>query len=280
MANGHMSFTLPKGQYGNILIDYSGTNAALKTMTLADLGNIRLNWNGQDVVNVDAEILSILNNLYGGVAPFVSAAGANFSGQIIIPCGQWTDSMNIYDIGNTDQVQLTLDFPNLAAIANVTAGTVTVYYKDKVGVMNYLHNIVMRQVVAQGGGWVNDTFPVNNVSQIYLKTPVTNHVTDLQILKDNETHVDSTTAVAQAYSDYIHIVETATTSIAIECAESKNIMESIGGQVQYRYLFSQADTLQQYFSYILFTKQKSSESRNTSGRRLNQRQNAVQGYRR
>ncbi|MCK9282166.1 MAG: hypothetical protein M0P71_16220 [Melioribacteraceae bacterium] len=267
-ANGALSFALPKGQYGIIQLHFAGTAAAGVTVTRLNLGSVRLSWNGQDIVNVDAEILNLLNNTYGGVATFASAIGAAFTCDVMIPCGQWIDSSNIYDVGNSDQVILTLQFPDLANVAIVAAATVDVYAKEKIGVMNYLFHMIQRNVISAGAGIVADTYPMNNITQVYLKDPATANVTRIQILKDNTTIVSAPTAVVQAHSDWTHLNETATTTTAIEFIESKDVREAVGAQISYNYTFSGAGTLSQYFAYVTFTEQKAIESRNKSAQKL------------
>ena len=269
LSQGSLSFFLPKGQYGNIMLRISGIAAAGVTITRAQLGNCQLVWNGQQVINVDLELLNQLNNLYGGYSDFTSALAGAFTASIIIPTGTYFDSSNIYEVGANDQVQLKIDFPDLANIANVASGNIAIYTKEKIGAMNYLYNMVPRFIVAGGAGNIADTYAVNNISQVFLKKPLTDGLTShIQILKDNRTIADCDTVVAQDYSDYIHQVETPNDVIAIEMSESKDVREAIGGQVSYQYQFTGAATLKQYYGYISFTPAKAVESRARSAEKI------------
>lgn len=266
LTNGSVTFFLPKAQIGNIYIEYTPVAAAGVTLTRANYGNVILNWNGKDVVNVDAEILNLLDNVYGGTAEFTPAVGALSRMSVFVPCGQWFDPLNVYDVGEKDQVSIKLDFPQLASVANVASGSVNIYIKTKVGVMNYLHNIIARPVVVAGASTLADVYPVNNMSQVYLKNPTI--LTRAQIMKDGETIVDAPTASLTAYSDWVHLLETSNTTIAIDFGESKDIRENLGNQVQYQYTFSGAGTLSQYFSFIEFTPNKSIESKTKASAKL------------
>lgn len=267
LANGSLTFFLPKSQIGNIMIEYTPVAAAAVTLTRANYGNVILNWNGKDVVNVDAEVLNLLDNVYGGVATFTPVIAALSRMACFIPCGQWFDSYNVYDVGEKDQVSIKLDFPTLANPAFVASGSVNIYLKTKIGVMNYLHNIIARPVVVAGASTLADTYPVNNISQVYFKNPSA-ILTRAQIIKDGETIVDAPTQTLNEYSDWIHLLETTNTTIAIEFGESKDIRENLGAQIAYQYTFSGAGTLAQYFSFIEYTPNKAVESKQKAAAKL------------
>lgn len=250
-TNASLSTYFPKNQYGAFLIRFSGTAAAGVTVTRANFGTVQLTWNGKDVINVDAEILNLIDNLYGGVSEFTSAIGGAFACSVIIPCGQWIDAANVYDVGINDKVALNLNFPDLANAAIVASANVDVFYKTKTGVMNYLNNIISRNVVVTGATTFSDNYPVSNVSQLFLKNPAA-LLSNMQVAKDNNTIVDCPPAVAIAYNDYIHLLESTGTTLGIEFAESKDIRESVGGQISYSYQFSGAGTLQQYLCFLTF----------------------------
>jgi len=273
-TNGAMTFFLPKGQYGVLAIEYDLDAAAAVTLTRANMGNIILNWNGNDVINVDAEILNLLDNVYGGASEFSAVAGGATRMTVYITCGQWFDSQNVYDIGDNDKVSLKIDFPLLALAANVDSGFIRVYAKEKIGVMNYLHNIIPRPVVSSGAAVLADSYPLNNVSQVYLKDPAT-LLTNVQIIKDGTTVVDATPAALLAYSDFIHQLEAGSTTLAIDFIESKDIREAVGSTVSYKFSFSGAGTQEIYFSFIEFTPAKANQSQFTAQQKITKIANSV-----
>lgn len=273
LSNNTLTFYLPKGQFGNLMVVYAGTTDAGQTWTRADLGQVRLNWNGDDAINVDAEILNLLDNIYGGVAEATfAAAGANRAA-VIIPSGLWFDSANVFDVGDTDRVFVKLDFSAAAAKCSVAGGTVTIFAKPKIGVMNYLHKMVTRNINSSGAFTYSDTFPISNVSQVYLKNPSGANVSHIQLNKNSETVVDADTADVNAYSDWIHQLEATNSTIAIDFGETKDIRENVGSQISFKYTFSGAGTLEQYFSYIEFTNKKAVESRTVASNKIIQNVN-------
>lgn len=258
-SNGSMNFYLPKGQYGVLAVEYDLDAAAAVTLTRANLGNVILNWNGRDIINVDAEILNLLNNVYGGASEFSASTGSTTRATIYLPVGEWFDSQNIYDVGENDRVLVKLDFPDLADAANVDSGNVNIYGKNKLGVMNYLHYILARPVVASGAATLADNYMINNVANMYIKNPAA-LLSNIQITKDDETMVDAPPETLISYSSFIHQLESSSNTLAIDFVESLDVREALGVSVSYRYTFTGAGTLEQYFSFLEFTPQKSNES--------------------
>jgi len=266
VSNQSATFYLPVGLYGTLQVEYDVVTSTGQTMTRADAGNILLNWNGEDIINVDAEILNLLDNVYGGVAEasFQTAAANRMT--VIIPCGFWFDSTNAYYVNNKDRVYLKLDFSSLSA--KCSSGNIRIYAKPKLGVMNYIHKIIKRSVIASGAGSVSDVIPINNVAAIYYKNPSGANVSEIQLNKDDETFVDSAVKNLNAYSDWIHLLESTNNTIAVDLCESKDIRESVGNQLSYKYSFTGAGTLEQYISFIVFTPFKAAESKQFASLKL------------
>jgi len=268
LANKTLTFYLPKGQWGNIIVEYIGTTDTGQTGQRSDMGSVILNWNGEDIVNVDAEILNLLANLYGGVAEATFAtAGLNRMIAILTP-GVWYDSQNIFDVADTDKVYIKLDFTTFANKCATSGGSVNIYSKPKVGVMNYFHKIISRNINVSSAVTVADTFPISNVSQLYLKNLASRNISNIQINKDDENIIDCSPKLLNAYSDWIHLLETTNGTVAVDFGESKDIREVIGTQISYKYTFTAADTLEQYFSYVEFTPEKASQSRLTAQNKI------------
>jgi hypothetical protein len=246
---GSLTFFLPKGSYGSFQIAYRGTNGAT-AKTRADLGNVQLTYNGNPIVNVDAELLSFLNDLKGGFSTFTSTANSTLNAQINVPCGRFGDNNNSYSVQDKDKVYFKLDFPNLT---NIT-GTVYIYAVPKLGIQNYLYCLTSRNVVAGGAGVLSDVHRLPNVSEIYLKN--TSIVSSIQIVRDNQTIVDGLREDIQAFSDFVNQVEASNSIIEIPMNISKDVREVLSQEILYKYSFSSGGTLQQYFAYNVLTPQQ------------------------
>lgn len=257
LSQGSTTYNFTRGQFGLILVRFAGTNAAGQTVNTSDLGNVILNWNGDDKINVDADLLVQLANVYGGAIENISAAGSSFAISFAIPTGSWWDAQNIYDISENDKVYLKLDFNNI--VSKITNGTVSIYAKPRLGAMAYIHKILSRAVVSGGAGTITDTIPVNNISAIYIKDP-SSLVDNIQIIKDGKVIIDGDTASELVYSNWIHLLETSGNLLALELAESKDVREAIGQTLTYKYNFTGAGNLSQYYSAIEFTPKKLEQS--------------------
>jgi len=245
-SSASLTFFLPKGSFGGFQIAFRGTNNATpKTRT--DLGNVQLTWNGNPIVNVDAELLSYIADLKGGFSTFTSVASSTLNAQIFIPAGQFGDTNNSYLITDNDKVYFKLDF---AGLSNIT-GQVYIYGIRKQGVNNYLYCLTSRNVVASGAGTISDVHRLPNVSQIFLKN--TGSMTAVQIVRDNQTIVDGLKEDIQAFSDFYNEVEASNTVIEIPLNLSRDIREVVSQEILFKYTFSGATTLQQYFGYNILT---------------------------
>lgn len=271
-SQGSFQFFVPPGQYGAFVVTFAGTNAAGVTMTRLNLGSVTTQWGGKDILStIDIDFLNRIDNVYGGVSAFSSAIGAAVYCYTYIPCGEWYDSLNVYDIGSQDQVSIRCEFADLANVAIAAGGTITVYGLPKLGVMNYLHKMTTRNVTFQGASTFSDNFALNNCAQVYLKDPVANLVTRYLLRKDGQTVVNANIADLIANSDFIHTLETTNSMLAMELSQSKNVQEAIGKSVSYEITASGATTVPQYFSYIDFTPQKAVSSALRQAEIINQR---------
>jgi hypothetical protein len=267
---------LPNGQYAGLVLIYNLTNAAGVTMTRDNLGTIALQWNGKDVIStIDVDFLNRIGDVYGGVSAFSSAIGAAAYAFVYIPFSEWFDPSNIYDIQPNDNVSIRCFFPDLSNIAICASGNVTIYAIDKVGTMNYLHKMTTRNVAFSAAGTQTDSFAYANIAQVYLKDAVANLLTRFILRKNGQTVVDGVVADLVAYSDWIHTLETTNAIIAIELAPSKNVAEAIGGEIEYTMEVSGLATVEQYFSYIQYTPEKSEVSRLVAANTLNNRMSRV-----
>lgn len=258
LGNLTTTYNVARGQYGLIMLRYTGVAAVGVTVTLANLGNVILNWNGDDKVNVDAELLSLLANVYGGVIESTSAAGGAFAFSVIIPTSAWFDPKNVYDISDKDKVYIKLDYPALTP-AVIASGSVSIYAKPRKGIHSYFHKILSRAVVSGGAGVITDTINASNIIELYLKNPAA-LVSQIQIIKDNNVYVDGDAGSELAHSNWIHQLETGNTTLAVEFAESKDIREAISNTLSYKYTFTGAGNLPQYYSAIEFSAIKQAES--------------------
>ena len=265
LSNLSLQFQSQKGQYAYFVVRYSGTAQAAQTVTLTDCGNVIMNWNGQDIINTDVEFLSNLANVNGGFIEADSAVGAAFNFSVIIPCGTFCDTNNIYDIGDNDKVNFKLDFPLMVA-GLISAGTATVYGVPKPGLHSYFFKLLQNNVTVGGAGVNNDVFRQNNLANIYFWNPAA-LLSNLQLFKDGKIQYDGVVAAEFALSNWLHLLEaTFSNLLAIELCLTKNLLEVVSNSNSYQLTFTGAGTQRIYLGSIQWDAQKQAESQLNIGK--------------
>lgn len=255
-SQGSLTFFLPAGSYAGFQIAFRGTNDNVAAKTRADLGNVNLTWDGSPIINVDAELISYLNDLKGGFSTFVSTINSTLNAQLFVPAGQFDDKNNAYLITDRTKVYFKLDFPNLMALT----GNVYIYGVNKVGVHNYFYCLTSRNVTSGGAGTLSDLHRLSNVSAIYLKT--TSIIDSIQITRDNKILIDGLRQDIQAFSDRNNQVEASNTIIELDMNLSRNIKEIVSQEILFKYQFNSSGLLQQYFAYSVLTPSQAVQSVN------------------
>lgn len=261
LASGSTNYNIAQGSYGDFLLRISGTAVAGQTVALSDLGNVRLNVNGDDKVNVDFGFLNLVANEYGGFIENDSAAGGAFNFSFIVPCHAWQDSLNVYHFGPNDKAYFNAVYASTLA-AKVSVGTITIEATPKQGIQTYYHKLLNQNVNASGAGQISNTINQPNIIELYLKDPAA-LTTTMQFSKDGIEKVNSLTTAEVSYSNWIHLLESAVTFYAYEFAPSGNLNEANSQQLSYKYLFSGAGLLEQYYSAIEWSTAKQIESTQT-----------------
>ena len=102
-----LSIDIPEGRYEHLLLRVSGTSAAAQTGTTSNLGRIRVNYNGTDIISSEFEFLHQWTNLFYGLPENTSAEAGACSFSSLIPFSNRIIS-NGLDIGEDDLCQFFL----------------------------------------------------------------------------------------------------------------------------------------------------------------------------
>jgi hypothetical protein len=256
LKNAGTNFPIPSGTYGAFLIRYSGVPVGAISNT--DLGNVILNRNGDDKINVDVDLISQIDNLYGGFIEDTLNAASDFEVSILIPCGNWNDKRHVYTFGANDKAFFKLDYPSLSPL--ITSGTVNIYGKEKAGIQSYWYKLLSKFVVSGGAtAGLTDSILTPNICQLFLKNPAA-LVSNIQLIKDGKVFSDGDVSAELAYGNYQHEIESIGNMFAFEFCETGNVLESVNTQLTYKYTFTGAGTLQQYYSAIEFDAAQQAQS--------------------
>jgi len=74
--DGSVSVDLPKGRYAGLLVRIFGTTDTGKTLALSNVGKLRVQRNGKEVIGETFEFFNQYSNLKGGLLPTVSGSAA------------------------------------------------------------------------------------------------------------------------------------------------------------------------------------------------------------
>jgi len=247
------NYNIEPGKYEFILVRYAGVAQSGKTVALTDLGNIRLNNNSNDKINLDGEALSLMADNYGGYVEATSAAGGAFAFSIFLPAGYWFDPKNNFWFSKNEQGYMALQYGNFDATL-IASGNVTIYGKPGVGVQSYWHKILSKQVVNSAGasGVITDIIPDKNIISVYLKDPAS-LIDNFTLIRDGQTVVQGAIGAELAYSNWIHQLESASTLYISEFVQNKNLVNALSNNFSYQYIFTGSGNLEQYYSSIEFT---------------------------
>lgn len=247
---------LPQGLLQGLYIRFSGDAAAGVTIATSDLGQVRVNYRGQDIINVPVSFISLFNNLHWGVAEFASAVGAAFSASIYVPFHMpWENTNGLLNLAE-DKGFFELRFPLLTA-AKIDSGTVEVYYIKARSVASYIPLLIQQNIQAGGAGNVNDKILNYNVSSLYLEENA--HLTgQVMVFKDGQVTINSTQAVLKSKSNFDNRVEAAIALIQVNLNPTNLVAASLGEIIEVQAVVDAATTLAVYYLSVLFQGDRSS----------------------
>lgn len=198
---------LPSTIIKGLFIRFAGTNGAGATTTEADLGTIRVNYRGQDIVNADLAFFGLLNNLHMGTHESGSAIGAAMAMSFYIPFHMPWDHKNGLINTDADRGTLYLQFPLLIA-ALLATGTVEIYVIEAKTVATYVPVWLNQNLQAGGAGQLTDRFRQFNISSVYY-VPNAAITGQIVVNRDGQNVINASQAVLDANSNLINEVEAA-----------------------------------------------------------------------
>lgn len=246
LSSGSLAYQLEKGQWGLFQLRAEGIASSGQSVNLTDLGNVIVRWNGQDIVNVDFEFLNLFGNLYGGVCEYTSINGGAFKISAFIFTGLPFDPQNVFDVDENDKVEIVWTWYT----TKIVSGYAYVFGKPRSGIMSYVPGLYIKSVVSSGAGVINDNIPVENIATLFIKNPSA-LISRLQVARDGKVIVDGATGAIQAYSDWIHLLETTNNLLAIEFVESKNVKDVISTQLSYSFTTTGSGIIQLYYARLI-----------------------------
>lgn len=169
-AAARVSIDLPIGRYGSLLLILKGTTDTAKTLALEDIGRIRIQRGGREIINELWEFFGEYSDLKSGFPNLtVPTAGATRVA-IAVPFAA-SGLPNALDVFNKEEVDVFLDFDvQLDTEFGANAATYELY-----GMMaptqreRYELHIEQQHIVASAASRLLDKLSGRNIAALYLK---------------------------------------------------------------------------------------------------------------
>jgi hypothetical protein len=241
-----------KGLY--ILFDL--TAAFGVTITAAQLGNVRVNYRGTDIVNAPASFFLLENNLHMGLPLFDMNAAAESWAAIYIPFHMPWDEQNGLINTEEDRGMVSLNFPGLIG-AVAASGLVSVYTIPAKTIATYVPLWMQQNIQVGGAGTVTERLRNFNISSLYIVPNV--HITGTVLVnKDGLNVINANQIVLQGYSDTINEVEAATCPLfQVDLNPNHIIGNAISNTVEVNLGMDAATTVELYILSVLYQQQAS-----------------------
>lgn len=209
--DGQVLFYLPEGNYAGLFVRLAGTNQAAQTLALTQLGTLRINHEGVEIVNSRPSNFISLTNLYSGTPESASAVGAAFTYSFNVPFRTKNDQTNILPV-QVNKTQFALQ--GLAGVATVLSGTVEIYaYFSDEGQAKYVPLWKEKNMIFPAAATLQNDFSDPFIEQLYCVSDAA--ISTMQILRDGKAIVDGTFAAIDAASDANNRVETGITFVEL-----------------------------------------------------------------
>lgn len=196
---------LPNGTLKHLFIRWAGTNQAGQAVTLAQLGQVRVNYRGTDIVNESVAFFSLWDNLNYGVAEFVSNVGGTFAASIKIPFhAVWDEKVGLFNDPNYGAY---VELRNVTTAVVIATGTVQISFEEAQANASYLTYYLQENLAVGGAGQQTQDFTGIDISSLYLETNA--QLTNVFVAKDTVNKVSSDQNTLLADSNMTNRVETA-----------------------------------------------------------------------
>jgi hypothetical protein len=229
---------LVNGTQKGLLVRWAGTNQAAQAVTLAQLGQARVNFRGADTVNDTVSFFAAMNNLFYGVAEFSSAVGGAFAATIWIPFSAYWDSYA--GMFNDSKIAAFIQLNNTVTVATIVSGTVEVYYEEAPSIAQYITTFYQQNVQVGGASQAKQTLTGFDISSLLLDENA--NLTLVQVNVDQVAKISASQAVEKSFSNLMNRVETAIALVELNLNPYRRI-PSGGRQVEIQLQMSAATTV-------------------------------------
>lgn len=271
LTNAHTAEITP-GEYAAFMLRIAGTNGGGGNAAVTDVGQVRLNVNGGDIINVPYNILHVLSNVYYGFPEYTQNVGAGFAFSAILPA-DLPGGGGIMYLSGQDQAFLHLNF-NLGAMGIPPASVQwDLLGIEQDGIHKYWSKLFQETLTPGGAGLIREEFAGRNLMGIFISSTV---VDRLRVYVDGRIKVSASWDELRAWTDIQSQVEAAATVVWLDLNLSRSPAEPLGNEVTLEFDASGAGTIDIFTLESQFDASRTSQSRSKLRSLIQQRVIVVQ----
>jgi hypothetical protein len=231
---------VPAGMYAGFLIRIDGLNVGGQTAG-ANFGRIRLNRNGVELLNLDADVLQFVNDIDLGYIESVSSIGATYKQSAYIPASlfPFAEDKNIFYVADDDLLNIEIVY-NSAVQTVIASATIAVGGNFQLGVENYTP-IRLQETPNLPTGTTPEVFRgCNNFIGLYMTYTNT---TRLLVEVDGGVYVNGDIEEVQCLSNLLNHKEAAYTSmVKVDVTQGRSTTEALSDELKVTFTVSASET--------------------------------------
>ncbi|MBD3196327.1 MAG: hypothetical protein GF317_14810 [Candidatus Lokiarchaeota archaeon] len=253
------SVVVPPGTYSHFYFRFDADASAAETIT-RDIGRIRLNLNGKEIVNLDFDLLQFINDLEGGYPEAVQNEGGVCSYTALLPAF-YKDMENVFYVGEDDRLVIYFNY-NSTQIDKIE--------QDDSFQIGGIHSrgqqTYWRTMFQEIPNLINGTSPetfeaVENLVSLYYNN---SNITRILMEVDGEVIVNAEAETIQSISNILNQKEASYSSIyKIDLTQGNSIGKLLSDEIKITFTTSDTDTPDLVFNGIMFDDRRLTKSRNS-----------------
>jgi hypothetical protein len=255
---GVIPLNLAKGCYKSIVVNVTGTNAGGATLTVAQVGRLRITRKDGFDVNVAFDALVAINNAEDG-SFFASAIGGAITAQARYNFFLPGDKTNVMKAEDSSEVQVQFQI-DPAAAAIVAAWTIDIAAVESKGVEKYMPSwIEYSQLLGAAGARIAPQIQDQNVNKIFMLNAAA--VTQVHIDKDGNALVDETSLALRGETQSDYKLAATPAYILLNLNKVQSLGEIVSSKLQLYLTSAGVATLVMYYQKLVFNPARTQRSK-------------------
>jgi len=243
---GAVNLDIPKGKYAGLLIRIFGTTNTGQTLALSDIGQLRVNRHGKEVISESFDFFHCYDDLKGGFLPTVTGGAAAAEDVFCLIPFALPELPNVMNVLTNEEADLRLDFDTATMNTRFGANPCTyqVYGYMTPDIDEHYQLLIREQdVQATGAGRLSDALNGSNLAALYL-------IDDSDVIDSYSLAVDGSIVVdnidddvERAVTSFENSVEAANRMAEVNLVRTGNFANAINGVAKIELVFNAGGTV-------------------------------------